>query len=232
MLIQHSKTAQSMGIPASNMVIIDNGDVVELTENSIRVAGTVPSGIELVDSSRSGVVKANVLKERQQLAGDGAVTVAAALNAEGKLVAKPEIHLKGVVTSADRALLQQSIAQTIETVLSDRWSEFVTPSATTESGVDVDWAGVQTQIERAIARVLRRELQSNPMLVFLMQIPEGASFVRREPAEVTPGSLEAPKLLGSSPASAPTPPPAPVPVNKVTGRRRPRTAAKVASTVS
>jgi ribonuclease J len=235
MLIQHSKTAQSMGIPASNMVIIDNGDVVELTENSMRVGGTVPSGIELVDSSRSGVVKANVLKERQQLAGDGVVTVAAALNWEGKLVAKPEVHLKGVVTSADREVVIKLITQTIETVLSDRWSEFVKPAAS-DSQVDVDWVGVQTQIEKAIQRVMRRELQSNPLLVFLMQIPEEASFVRSENAAVAPGSLEAPKLLSSpsSPSSpslpsSPSSPSLPSPANQVTGRRRPRTAARAAS---
>jgi ribonuclease J len=223
MLIQHSKTAQSMGIPASNMVIVDNGDVVELTENSIRVAGKVPSGIELVDSSRSGVVKANVLKERQQLAEDGVVTVAAALNWEGKLVAKPEVHLKGVVTSADRADVIKLITQTIETVLSDRWSEFVKPAAS-DSQVEVDWVGVQTQIEKAIQRVMRRELQSNPLLVFLMQIPEEA--VRSEIVQTPQLSIEAPKLASS------VPPPVPAPVNTVTGRRRPRTAAKVASGVS
>ena len=183
----------------------------------------MPSGIELVDSSRSGVVKANVLKERQQLAGDGVVTVAAALNWEGKLVAKPEVHLKGVVTSADREVVSKLITQTIETVLSDRWSEFVTP-ATSDSQVDVDWVGVQTQIEKAIQRVMRRELQSNPLLVFLMQIPEEA--VRSEIVQTSQLSIEAPKLASSVPS------PVPAPVNTVTGRRRPRTGARVASGVS
>jgi ribonuclease J len=177
----------------------------------------------LVDSSRSGVVKANVLKERQQLAGDGVVTVAAALNWEGKLVAKPEVHLKGVVTSADRAVVIKLITQTIETVLSDRWSEFVKPAAA-ESQVDIDWVGVQTQIEKAIQRVMRRELQSNPLLVFLMQIPEEA--VRSEGVEPSKLSIESPKLASSLPS------PVPAPVNNVTGRRRPRTAAKVASVAS
>lgn len=204
MLVHHSKTAQSMGIPAENMVIIDNGDIVELTQDGIRVGGKVPSGIELVDSSRSGVVKQNVLKERQQLAEDGVVTVAAALTWDGKLAAKPEIHLRGVCTSLDRGILQKLIAQTIEHVLSDRWSEFAKPL---ETGlVDVDWVGVQTQIERAVQRLLRRELQSNPLLVFLMQVPEEA--------EVTPQSQQ------------PTVEP---PTVKVTGRRRPRTTARVAS---
>lgn len=221
MLVQHSKTAQSMGIPASNMVIIDNGDVVELTENSLEVVGKVPSGLELVDASRSGVVKENVLKERQQLAGDGLVTVAAALNWEGKLVAKPEVHLKGVVSSVDRSGLQKLITQTIETVLSDRWSEFARPAG---DKVDVDWTGVQTQVERAIQRLLRRELQSNPLLVFLMQIPEEASFAQAETVQASGAKPNAPKLSSSLPS-----PSLPAPANQVTGRRRPRTAARAAS---
>ncbi|MCU0542276.1 MAG: ribonuclease J [Oscillatoriaceae cyanobacterium Prado104] len=221
MLVQHSKTAQSMGIPAENMVIIDNGDVVALTENSIGIAGKVPSGLELVDASRSGVVKENVLKERQQLAGDGVVTVAAALNWEGKLVAKPEVHLKGVVTSVERVGLQKLITQTIETVLGDRWSEFARPAG---DKVEVDWTGVQTQVERAIQRLLRRELQSNPLLVFLMQIPEEASFSPAQTVRTGSAKPDAPKLSPSLPS-----PSLPAPANQVTGRRRPRTAARAAS---
>lgn len=170
MLVKHSETAQSMGIPAENMVIIDNGDVVEVTETSIGVGGKVPSGIELVDASRSGVVNQHVLKERQQLAEDGIVTVAAAIGWDGKLIAKPEIHLRGVVTSVEKIRLEKLVHETIGRVLSDRWREF---ARSLEAGeVDVDWVGLQTKIEAEIQRLLRRELQSNPLLVFLMQAPE------------------------------------------------------------
>ncbi|MGL5195226.1 MAG: ribonuclease J, partial [Chroococcales cyanobacterium] len=92
MLVQHSKIAQSMGIPAENMVIINNGYVVGLTTDSIGVIDQVPSGIELVDASRSGVVKDEVLKERQQLAADGVVTIAAAIGWDGKLAADTATH--------------------------------------------------------------------------------------------------------------------------------------------
>jgi len=168
MLIQHSKTAQSMGIPAENMVIIDNGDVVEVSEDSIKVAGKVPSGIELVDNS--GVLKANVLKERQQLAEDGVVTIAAAMDWEGKLTAKPEVHLRGVVTTMERDRLQTLVRETLEGILSDRWSEFA--RVLDDEPLEVDWAGVQTQLESALQRLLRREFQSRPLLVFLLQAPE------------------------------------------------------------
>ncbi|MBD2042091.1 ribonuclease J [Microcoleus sp. FACHB-672] len=172
MLVQHSKTAQSMGIPAENMVIINNGDVVELTETSMRIADKVPSGLELVDSSRSGVVKDNVLKERQQLAEDGVVTIAAAIDWNGQMTAQPEVHLRGVVSSVERMLLQQWVSEILAGLLNDRWTEFAKPS--NDSELEVDWAGLHVQIERELQRMLRRELQSNPLLVFLMQTPQEA----------------------------------------------------------
>lgn len=171
MLVKHSQTAQSVGVPAENMVIIDNGDVVELTETTMRVAGKVPSGIELVDTSRSGVVNNKVLRERQQLAGDGIVTVATAIDWAGTVIAKPQVHLSGVVTSLERSKLQTSVETAINGVLRDRWQEFARPVGN-EGQLEIDWVGLQTQIEREIQRMLRRDLQSNPLLVFLMQTPE------------------------------------------------------------
>jgi ribonuclease J len=167
MLVKHAETAQSMGIPAENMVIINNGDVVELTQDNIKIGGKVPSGIELVDASRSGVVNDQVLKERQRLAEDGIVTIAAAISWEGELLVKPEVHLRGVVTSTDKARLQQAVIQTIDTVLSDRWSEF--SHAISGDQVEIDWVRLQAQLEVELRRLLRQELQSNPLLVLLLQ---------------------------------------------------------------
>ncbi len=170
MLVKHAQTAQSMGIPAENMVVIDNGDVVELTETAIRIGGKVPAGIELVDTSRSGVVDDKVLKERQHMAGDGVVTVAAVIDTEGHLLAKPEVHLRGVVTTIERSELLKTVQDIIETVLSDRWSEFARDFGNGKT--ELDRVGLQTQIERELVRMIRKQFQSNPMLVFLMQMSE------------------------------------------------------------
>ncbi|MBE9177714.1 ribonuclease J [Oculatella sp. LEGE 06141] len=169
MLVKHSDTAQKMGIPAENMVIINNGDVVELTKDSIRIADKVSSGIELVDSS-SGVVHERVLKERQQLAEDGIVTVAAAIGQTGELLAKPEVHLHGVVTSVEKARMQKVVALTLSDFLSDRWKDFT--HSFNGDDLEVDWTKLQASVEAELRRLVRRELQSNPSLVFLLQTPE------------------------------------------------------------
>ena len=169
MLVKHSETAQSMGIPAENIVIIKNGDVIELTENSIRVSGQVAAGIELVDTSSSGMVSSKVLEERQRMASEGMVTIAAAIDWSGKLIAKPELHMQGVVTSIERSLLQKWVQQRIEEILGVRWLEF---SPAGGQPADTDWGGLQETLERELARSMRRELQCQPALTLLMQVPE------------------------------------------------------------
>jgi len=176
MLVKHAEMANSMGIPKENILIIDNGDVVDLSPERIMVSGKVPSGIELVD--RHGIVHHHVIKERQQLAEDGVITVAAAVDWEGKMIANPEIHLRGVVSTVERNLLQQLVLRTIERTLSDRVSEFIkpfdseSPSSLREVEANADWVGLKAQIETSLQRMFRRELQNSPQLVFLLQSPE------------------------------------------------------------
>ncbi len=215
MLVKHSETAQSMGIPAENMIIIDNGDVVELTPDSIRVSGKVPSGIELVDSSRSGIVQERVLKERQQMAEEGIVTVAAAINWAGELMAKPEVHLRGVVTSIEKARLEKAVFQSIENVVKNGWSEIAPPSSNGKSA-EVNWVKLQADIEADLRRMLRRELQSSPTLVFMMQTPAQQSSVQQSlthQAPTQPMAQQVPTPQSTAPSSS----------------RRQRSTAKVAS---
>ncbi|MUL38357.1 ribonuclease J [Gloeocapsopsis dulcis] len=177
MLVKHAETAQSMGVPTENMVIIQNGDVVEVSKESIQITGKVPSGIELVDTSGSGMVSGKVLKERQQLAEEGIVTVAAAVDWNGKLMIRPEIHLRGVVVSIERSLLQKWVQERIEDFLHYRWSDFVQSSS---EEPEVDWVGLQGQLERELYREIRRELQCQPSVTLLLQSSE-------EPTKVTDG---------------------------------------------
>ena len=168
MLIEHAGMAKAVGIPEENIVIIKNGNIIELTEDSIQLAGEVPSGIELVD--RAGIVQDDVMKERQQLAEDGVVTVATAIDYSGKLVAPPALHLRGVVTSVEQSLLQQLVVRTVERILDDRWSDFATTNKDGE--VDVNWTEVRLEIEGSLQRLMNRELRSRPLVVFLLQAPE------------------------------------------------------------
>ncbi|MDJ0601898.1 MAG: ribonuclease J [Crocosphaera sp.] len=171
MLVKHAETAYKMGIPADNIVIINNGDIVEVSEQSIGVAGQVPSGIELVD--QAGVVHEHVMQDRQQLAEDGVVTVAAPISWEGKLLTPPEVDLRGVVSKVEQSLLKQLIIRAIENILENRWDDFASSDRSTE----VDWAYLQKEMENTLQRLVKRELRSYPLVIFILQTPESPSRI-------------------------------------------------------
>ncbi len=182
MLVCHSKSAQSMGLPFENILILDNGDVVELTTESITKGDAVKAGIELLDASRNGIVDARVLKERQQLAEDGVVTVLAAISTDGAMVAPPRVNLRGVVTTVDAKKMSFWTESEIRWVLENRWKQLA--RHTGGKTLEVDWMGVQREVEVGLARRMRRELQVEPLILCLVQpAPAGTPIYkgRQEP---------------------------------------------------
>ena len=178
MLVKHAQMGNSMGIPRENIVIIDNGDIVEVSAERIQIGGKVKAGIELVD--QAGIVHEHIMLERQQLAEDGVVTVAAAINNDGKLLAQPEVHFRGVVMTVERPLVHQLIVRNIERFAVERWKEFILSS---NGKTKMDWERIQKELEGTLQRLVKRELQSSPSVVFLLQ-SETPSFSQSLPSPV------------------------------------------------
>ncbi len=173
MLICHSKSAQSMGVPSENILILDNGDVVQLTANSIQKGEPVKAGIELLDASRNGIVDARVLKERQQLAEDGVITVLAPISTDGVMVAPPRVNLRGVVTTVDARKMSLWTEKEIGWVLENRWKQLARHVG--GGAPEVDWMGIQREVEVGLARRIRRELQIEPLILCLVQPAPGGT---------------------------------------------------------
>ncbi|MBW4697239.1 MAG: ribonuclease J [Aphanocapsa lilacina HA4352-LM1] len=170
MIRRHAQTAQEMGVPAENMLLTENGDVVELTAESMRVVDRIPAGVDLVDASRSTMVNSNVLRERQRLAEDGFVTVAVALTAQGTFAARPQISIKAVARSAETRNLEDMLRTALERTQS-RFGEFRQPLEAGALGYQYDWMGIKQLLERTVKQVTREMLQSHPLIQVLLQTP-------------------------------------------------------------
>ena len=194
MLICHSKTAQSMGVASENILILDNGDVVQLSADSISKGDSVKAGIELLDASRNGIVDARVLKERQQLAEDGVVTVLAAISTDGVMVAPPRVNLRGVVTAADPRKMSLWTEREISWVLENRWKQF--SRQTDGKTPEVDWMGLQREVEVGLGRRMRRELQVEPLLLCLVQPAPGGTPAYKGMADAEPEDRSVTRIRG------------------------------------
>ena len=115
----HSKLAQSIGIPKDNIFVLEDGDILELSQQSGKKTGRVTSGNVYVDGLSVGDIGSIVLRNRRMLSRDGIVVVIIAINKQtGKLVGRPDIVSRGFVdTRESKDMLEESrdlVAQTLD----------------------------------------------------------------------------------------------------------------------
>ncbi|MCL1832397.1 MAG: ribonuclease J [Oscillospiraceae bacterium] len=97
-LMKHAHIAKTMGIPESNILIVESGDVIETDSVDMKITGKVQAGAVLVDGSGVGDVGAVVLRDRKKLAEDGLITIVAAIEREtGQVLSGPDIVSRGFV---------------------------------------------------------------------------------------------------------------------------------------
>ncbi|MBE9060050.1 ribonuclease J [cf. Phormidesmis sp. LEGE 11477] len=168
MLVKHAEMAQQLGVEPQNIAIVNNGDVVKITPENIAVDGKVTAGIELVDASRTGIVERSVLKERQQLAEDGIITVSAAVDSTGRLLGEPTINLRGVVTTRSQAQWESSVIPVVTKSVQTRWKEVLDDPNSERP--QINWDGLRSRIEEDTRRFIRRELPKQyPVTVLMLQ---------------------------------------------------------------
>lgn len=154
-LYRHAEAAQKWGVPRNRIVLSESGDVIELDENSARVAGKITVGRTLIDDSGYGRIDDLVLRDRKHLAYDGIVLSIVAINkASGELESAPEVVQRGLAISEDNnGFLQKARVIVGETVLNASHEE------------RVDWALIKEKIRVELKRYIQRETGRRPMII-------------------------------------------------------------------
>jgi len=118
MLRHHANTAMSMGIPEENIFILENGGRLEFKDGGARRIDNVAAGMFLVDAGAIADTSEAIVRERQQLSGDGMFVVVARINAQnGKLLGPPDVISRGFVDpQASDGLVDESIATVTKTL--------------------------------------------------------------------------------------------------------------------
>jgi ribonuclease J len=118
MLAAHGRLAQEAGVPASSIVICENGDVVELSPAGVAVTGRVEAGVTFVDGLGVGDISDVALRDRRHMSEDGVLIVVTTL-ANGS-ISQPELIARGFAESEELlAELRQEAHEIVRDLLAD-----------------------------------------------------------------------------------------------------------------
>lgn len=118
MLYQHRLLAESVGVQRENIFIINNGDVVDITNQVARQTRKVQSGNIFVDGMGIGDVGNIVLRDRKLLSEEGMLVIVITLNkTDGQLISDPDAISRGFVYGSDSEALLREVNQLVSTTI-------------------------------------------------------------------------------------------------------------------
>ncbi|MGL5576187.1 MAG: ribonuclease J, partial [Sarcina sp.] len=160
-LKKHAQLSHELGMPEENTLIIENGDVIELTRDSIKKTGTVPSGQVFVDGLGVGDVGNIVLRDRRHLSQDGIVVVVVTMDKAGGYIASgPDIISRGFVYVRESEDLMGKAKNVVRDALVD-----------CEENNVKDWATIKSTIRDVLKTYLYEKTKRRTMILpIIMEI--------------------------------------------------------------
>ncbi|WP_066893981.1 ribonuclease J [Clostridium nigeriense] len=160
-LKQHGELAISLGMPEGNVLIPENGGVIEVTRNNIRRNGLVNAGQVFVDGLGVGDVGNIVLRDRKHLSQDGILTVVVTLSKENNsIIAGPDIISRGFVYVRESEGLMDEAKEIVRNVLRECEESNIT-----------DWASLKSKVRDELRTYLYEKTKRKPMILpIIMEI--------------------------------------------------------------
>ncbi len=155
MLCKHAEIAKQMGVQPKNIVVAENGTVVEFTKKSVKKTDVVPAGAVYIDGTGVGDVGSAVLRDRRHLAEDGVVMAIVTLSADdGEPVAPPEIITRGFVYVKEADDLMEELRRVVNESLESCERHRIR-----------EWSAIKGRIKSNISGYLYKTTRRSPMVL-------------------------------------------------------------------
>ena len=151
----HAELAKEMGVQSRNIMISDIGRVIEISENSARLAGNVPAGRVLVDGLGIGDVGTAVLRDRKHLSQDGLLVVVVTLDSEsGIVIAGPDIVSRGFIYVKEAEDLMEQLRKESQKSLNRCMDKHIR-----------NWSVIKSSLKNDLSEFLFKKTKRSPMIL-------------------------------------------------------------------
>lgn len=157
MLVAHADLAKNVGVPENNIFILDNGDMLELSENGAKVMeAKIPTGYVYVDGLGVGDVGEVVLRDRQVMSKDGMFVIIMTIDRKtGKLTQQPDIISRGFIYMKGSEDLLKEVKHEVRKVVETKGKGMREPN----------WTYIRSEVRDQIGDFLFQRTERRPMIL-------------------------------------------------------------------
>lgn len=155
MLVKHAELGRIMGVQPKNIIIGENGKVIEITKKSIKCEDSVPAGALLIDGSGVGDVGSVVLRDRKHLAEDGMIVVVMPYSSQDHvLISDPEIVTRGFIYVKEAEELMGELKRVV-----------LESTRACEDHHITDWTAIKNKVKSNLSGYLYKTMRRSPMIL-------------------------------------------------------------------
>ena len=156
-LVSHARLAWDLGVPEEGIFVLEDGDVLEITEEGGQVVDAVSAGPIYIDGLTTHDTQSQVLRDRRSLSRDGMVAVVVTVDrGKGRILDEPKILASGFMAPAETSELFQKLSSHLEQILA------------TEPESDGDPEQLKIKIREIARKFLFSESHRRPIIMSIV----------------------------------------------------------------
>jgi ribonuclease J len=153
-LFRHAALAHQLGVVGGEILLLENGQNIEFTEDGVRRRDPVTAGRVLVDSGSLEEIEEVVVRERKHLSEDGVVVPIIAIDKHtGKLESQPEIVSRGFMSDNGSDLVSGARDIVLRTINTSNAEE------------RADWSVIKEKIRVDLKRYISKQTSKRPLIL-------------------------------------------------------------------
>jgi len=154
-IARHAKTAIECGVDERNILLMSDGDQIELTPKYLKKVKTVKTGKTYIDNQANSEIENDIVLDRQKLATEGIIMIVAQIDERShKLVGHPRVTSYGLVADKDDKKFAKEIEAIIETYMSHQ-----------KESEKLDTRTIENDIRQAVRKHVLRKMKRYPLIV-------------------------------------------------------------------
>ena len=154
-IARHAKTAIECGVDERNILLMSDGDQIEITPRYMKRVKTVKTGKTYIDNQANSEIENDIVLDRQKLATEGIIMIVAQIDQrEHKLIGHPRVSSFGIVADKDDKKFAKEIEVIIETYMAHK-----------QESEKLDTRTIENDIRLAVRKHVLRKMKRYPLIV-------------------------------------------------------------------